>query len=274
MPRNRQNVQVKKRQKSYRPGELSGDTTHIKPKGAFKIFTNYKLFAIVGVAILATSFVVTAYYRPNNSSGGGAGVRGAGVTKATPSADSTPSPSGAASTIKQYSAPPVMSIDPDKSYTATFKTDKGDVTVQLNAKEAPATVNNFVFLANEGFYNGVTFFRVIADKDGSLAFAQAGDPTGTGSGGPGYELPVEATTESFTTGVLAMAKPQEAGAPNNGSQFFFTLKDVPTLDGKNTAFGKVTEGLDVLTNLAPRDPQTQQELEPGVRIETVTIAES
>ena len=167
-----------------------------------------------------------------------------------------------------------MSIDPEKSYTATFKTDKGDVTVELNAKEAPATVNNFVFLANEGFYNGVTFFRVIADKDGSLAFAQAGDPTGTGSGGPGYELPVETTTGSFTAGVLAMAKPQEAGTPNNGSQFFFTLKDVPTLDGKNTAFGKVTQGLDVLTSLAPRDPQTQQELEPGVRIETITIAES
>ena len=146
--------------------------------------------------------------------------------------------------------------------------------MQLNAKEAPATVNNFVFLANEGFYNGVTFFRVIADKDGSLAFAQAGDPTGTGSGGPGYELPVETTTGSFTTGVLAMAKPQEAGTPNNGSQFFFTLKDVPTLDGKNTAFGKVTQGLDVLTSLAPRDPQTQQELEPGVRIESITIAES
>lgn len=274
MPRKKQNVQVRKRQKSYRPGELSGDVTHIKPKGAFRVFTNYKMFAFVGVAALALSFMVTAFYRSNGtSSHSNNSVRGQGVTRATPEAGST-AVTGASAAIKQYSAPPVMSIDPSRSYTATFKTDKGDVKVELNAKDAPTAVNNFVFLANDGFYNGVTFFRVIADTDGSLAFAQAGDPTGTGSGGPGYELPVEKTSATFTTGVLAMAKPQEAGALNNGSQFFFTLKPVPTLDGKNTAFGKVTEGLDVLTGLSPRDPQAQQDLDPGARIESITITES
>ena len=274
MPRKKQNVHVKKRQKSYRPGELSGDVAHIKPKGAFRVFTNYKVFAILGVVIMATSVVFTAFYRGNGSTSGGASnVRGQGVTRTTPEAGST-AITGASATIKQYPAPPVMSIDPGKSYTATFKTDKGDVKVELNARDAPTAVNNFVFLAKDGFYNGVTFFRVIADKDGSLAFAQAGDPTGTGSGGPGYELPVEKTSATFTAGILAMAKPQEAGALNNGSQFFFTLKDVPTLDGKNTAFGKVTEGLDVLTGLAPRDPQAQQEPDPGARIESITITES
>jgi len=273
MPRNKQNVQVKKRQKSYRAGELSGDTAHVKPKGAFRLFTNYKLFAIIGVLILGSGFIVSAYYRGGTTSAHNNGVRGQGVTRATPEAGSTAA-SGASGAIKQYAAPPAMTIDPNKSYTAILKTEKGDVTVKLNAKEAPETVNNFVFLANQHFYDGVTFFRVIAEKDGSLAFAQAGDPTGTGSGGPGYALPVEKTTTSFTAGVLAMAKPQEAGAPNNGSQFFFTLKAVPTLDGKNTAFGTVTQGLDVLTSLTPRDPQVQQDPLPGTRIDSITVTES
>ncbi len=273
MPRKQQTIQVKKRQKSYRAGELSGDTAHVKPKGAFRLFTNYKVFAIVGVVILAGGFVVGALYQGNGSNPDGPGVRGQGVTKATPEAGST-AQSGASGAIKQYPAPPVMSLDPNKTYIATIKTDKGDVKVQLNAKDAPATVNNFVYLANDHFYDGVTFFRVIPDKDGSLAFAQAGDPTGTGSGGPGYDLPVEKTTESVSAGVLVMAKPQSAGAPNSGSQFFFALKAAPTLDGKNTVFGKVTEGLDVLTGLTPRDPQTQQNPEPGTRIQTITITES
>jgi peptidyl-prolyl cis-trans isomerase B (cyclophilin B) len=273
MPRNKQNVQIKKRQKSYRAGELSGDATHVKPKGAFRIFTNYKLFAIIGVGIMTGGFVIGAYYRGSSPSTSPTSVRGSGVTKATPAAGST-STSGASGAIKQYAAPPAMTIDPTKTYTAVFKTDKGDVTVALDAKAAPATVNNFVYLANDGFYNGATFFRVIADTEGKLAFAQAGDPTGTGSGGPGYDLPVEKTDQPFTTGVLAMAKPQESGAPNNGSQFFFTLQPEPTLDGTNTAFGTVTQGLDVLNSLPPRDPQTQQNLDPGVRIDSVTITES
>jgi cyclophilin family peptidyl-prolyl cis-trans isomerase len=275
MPRKMQTVQVKKRQKTYRAGELSGDTAHVKPKGAFRLFTNYKLFAILGVAILGSGFIIGAFYRTNGSSTtkGPNTVRGQGVTKATPEAGST-SVSGASGSIKQYTAPPTQSLDPTKTYTATIKTEKGDVTVQLNAKDAPETVNNFVFLANDHFYDGVTFFRVIPDKDGSLAFAQAGDPTGTGSGGPGYDLPAEKTTDPVAAGVLVMAKPQAAGAPNNGSQFFFALKAVPTLDGKTTVFGKVTSGLEVLTGLTPRDPQTQQNPEPGTRIESITITSS
>jgi cyclophilin family peptidyl-prolyl cis-trans isomerase len=274
MPRKRQAVQVKKRQKSYRTGELSGDVARIKPKGAFRIFTNYKLFAIVGVFILTAGFLFGAFYRGNSSSSTTAGnVRGQGVTRSTPEAGST-SVSSASGAIKGYTAPPAMTIDANKSYTATLKTEKGDVTVELNAREAPETVNNFVFLAKDGFYNGVTFFRVIADKDGSLVFAQSGDPTGTGSGGPGYDLAVEKTSEPVTAGVLAMAKPDAAGAANNGSQFYFALKAEPTLDGKNTVFGKVTQGLDVLTGLTPRDPQTQQSPEPGTRIESITITES
>ena len=277
MPRKKQAVQQKKREKVYRPGELSGDTRHIKPKGAFKLFTNYKLFAIIGVGVLASSFVFSALYRGGTSSSthSNRSVRGSNPGQTTAAAG-TAVASGASGSIKQYSAPPAATIDPNKSYMATIKTDKGDIKIQLNAKDAPATVNNFVFLAKDGFYDGSTFYRVIADKDGAIHFAQAGDPTGTGSGGPGYDLPVEATAgQPFDLpGILAMAKPNEAGKPNNGSQFFFTLQSEPTLNGRDTAFGKVVEGLDVLKSLPVRDPQTQQNPDPGVRIDTITISET
>jgi len=269
MPRKKQVVQKQRRRKVYRPGELSGDFQSIKPKGAFRVFTNYKLFAVIGAVVLIGGFGLSAFLTTNR--GGNAasnGVRGQGVIKTTPEASGT-STTGAQTTIKQYQAPPPMTIDPTKTYTATIKTEKGDVKVELLAKEAPAAVNNFVFLARDGFYNGVTFHRVIQDF-----IAQAGDPTGTGSGGPGYDLPPEQTTEPFTAGVLAMARSNEAGAPNNGSQFFFTLRDEPTLDGKDTVFGKVIEGLDVLKSLQPRDAQAQKDPAPGTKIESVTITES
>jgi peptidyl-prolyl cis-trans isomerase B (cyclophilin B) len=285
MPRKKQTVQTKKRQKVYRAGEFSGEATNIKPKGAFKIFGNYTLFAVIGAVVLISGLVISAVFgnRGGSTTSNPNGVRGEGVTRQTPQAGETPtnSDTGAATNIKQYSTAPDPgapgAIDPTKTYTAVIKTEQGDVTVVLDSKDAPVTVNNFVFLAKDGFYDGSTFYRVIADASGTLHFAQAGDPTGTGSGGPGYDLPVEninVTTFSDEAGVLAMAKPQEAGALNNGSQFFFTLQKEPTLDGKFTVFGKVTNGLDVLAKLQPRDPQTEQDPAPGARIESITITES
>jgi cyclophilin family peptidyl-prolyl cis-trans isomerase len=273
MPRKKQIVQRKKRQKVYRPGELSGEASHVKPKGAFRIFTNYKLFAIIGAVVLVAGFVVGAFVGGGGSSADKNSVRGAGVQRSTPEAGST-STTGAASTIKSYPAAPPMTIDTNKTYTALIKTEKGEVSVQLNAKDAPETVNNFVFLAKDGYYNGVTFYRVIADHSGQIHFAQAGDPTGTGNGGPGYDLPVEKTDVPVRAGVLAMAKPPTAGSPNNGSQFFVALADEPALDGKTTVFGTVTSGLDVLESLTPRDPQAAQDQDPGARIESITIKES
>lgn len=277
MPRKKLIVQKKKREKVYRAGELSGDTRHIKPKGVFRLFTNYKLFAIIGVIVIGGGFVFAALNRGNNTSTTKASVRGTGVQGATAEAGTVVA-SGASGSIKQYSAPPATTIDPNKTYMATIKTDQGDIHVQLNAKDAPATVNNFVFLAKDGFYNGVTFFRVVADKDGTVHYAQAGDPTGTGSGGPGYDLPAEATPgQDFSApGILAMAKPNEAGKPNNGSQFFFTLQSEPTLKGRETAFGKVADqsSLDVLKGLTVRDPQASASLDAGTRIDSITITES
>ena len=135
---------------------------------------------------------------------------------------------------KQYSSPPAMQIDPNKTYTATFDTTKGAITVNLFAKDAPVTVNNFVFLARDGFYDGVIFHRVVSDF-----VIQGGDPTGTGRGGPGYKWNDEASAlrlKHDSPGTLSMAN---AGPNTNGSQFFITHTPTPHLNGKHAVFGKV-----------------------------------
>ena len=148
---------------------------------------------------------------------------------------------------KQYAAAPAMSIDPSKKYTATFSTTKGDIVVELTASQAPTTVNNFVFLAKDGFYDGTLFHRVIADF-----MVQGGDPTGTGRGGPGYTWKDEqaALKIPHARGVLSMAN---AGPNTNGSQFFITHGATPHLDGKHAVFGEVTQGQDVVNKIAQGD---------------------
>jgi cyclophilin family peptidyl-prolyl cis-trans isomerase len=167
---------------------------------------------------------------------------------------------------KQYSAPPPMTIDPQKSYEATISTAKGDVVVHLLAGSAPVTVNNFVFLAREGYFDGITFHRVIPDF-----MAQSGDPTGTGRGGPGYSFDDEPSALRLKhdgPGTLSMAN---AGPNTNGSQFFITYVATPHLDGKHAVFGRVTKGMDVLLQIAPRDPTRAGQ--PGEVIQSVTVTE-
>jgi len=172
------------------------------------------------------------------------------------------------STEKQFTAPQTV-IDPSRSYTAVITTDKGDITVELNPQVAPVTVNNFVFLACSGFYDGVTFHRVIPGF-----VAQGGDPTGTGRGGPGYTIPDEFGNLQFTPGTVAMAK---TGLPNSGGSQFFICYDMPAenkaaLFGKYTIFGQVTAGMDVANQLTPRDPQTNPG-PPGSKILSITVQE-
>ncbi|OQA95591.1 MAG: putative peptidyl-prolyl cis-trans isomerase [Chloroflexi bacterium ADurb.Bin222] len=164
-----------------------------------------------------------------------------------------------------YSAAPAMTIDPAKTYIATIETAKGNIVAELYADKVPNTVNNFVFLAREGFYDNTTFHRVI---EGFMA--QAGDPTGTGMGGPGYRFNDEfdATLTHDGPGVLSMAN---SGVNTNGSQFFITFAATPWLDGKHAVFGKVIEGLDVLLSISVRDPQTATT--PGDLIKTIRIEE-
>ena len=148
---------------------------------------------------------------------------------------------------KQYNAPPPMSIDTARTYSATFDTSRGRIVVELFTKDAPKTVNNFVFLAREGFYDGTVFHRVIADF-----MVQGGDPTGTGRGGPGYRFEDETKNNPnrHARGVLSMAN---AGPNTNGSQFFITHVDTPWLDGKHTVFGRVLSGLDVVDSVQQGD---------------------
>ncbi len=146
---------------------------------------------------------------------------------------------------KSYSAPPEMKIDTSKKYTATIETEKGDLVVELFAADVPRTVNNFVFLAREGFYDNVTFHRIIANF-----MAQGGDPTATGTGGPGYTFADEFTEHTHVTGALSMAN---SGPNTNGSQFFITYAPQHHLNGMHSVFGQLTEGTDVLKRLAQGD---------------------
>jgi cyclophilin family peptidyl-prolyl cis-trans isomerase len=168
--------------------------------------------------------------------------------------------------VDMYNAPPSMVIDPTKSYQATVKTDKGDLVIELYADRAPVTVNNFVFLARDGFYDDTTFHRVLPGF-----MAQGGDPSGTGRGGPGYKFAdeFEPTLRHDGPGVLSMAN---AGPNTNGSQFFITYDAAPWLDDRHAVFGRVIEGMDVLESISERDPQ-QSPGTPGDRIQTIFIEE-
>lgn len=167
---------------------------------------------------------------------------------------------------KKYASAPPHVIDVSKRYTAVFRTEKGDFEVELFARQTPHTVNNFVFLARDGFYNGVTFHRVLRGF-----MAQAGDPTGTGTGGPGYKFADEfdPTLRHSGPGVLSMAN---SGPNSNGSQFFITFAATPHLDDRHTVFGKVIRGMDVVFSITERDPS--RATKPGVQIHSITIVEA
>jgi len=168
-------------------------------------------------------------------------------------AKGTPEPTPSANP-KQYSSPPSMVIDTNKQYTATIETEKGNIVLELFAKDVPVTVNNFIFLARDDFYTNTSFHRVIAGF-----MAQGGDPTGTGTGSAGYRFADEFTAHKHETGTLSMAN---SGPDTNSCQFFITYAPQPHLDGKHSVFGQLIEGMDVL-----------QKLENGDTIKQITIEE-
>ena len=169
---------------------------------------------------------------------------------------------------RQYEDCPPMTIDQTKGYVATIETEKGDITIELYAEEAPLAVNSFVFLAQDGWYDNVTFHRVVPGF-----VAQAGDPSGTGMGGPGYVFDNEVSPDlKFDQpGLLGMAN---SGPGTNGSQFFITHTSVPHLDGSYTIFGRVISGMDVVESLTPRDPSQSSDLPPGDMILSIKIEKS
>jgi cyclophilin family peptidyl-prolyl cis-trans isomerase len=164
---------------------------------------------------------------------------------------------------RQFDSCPPMSIDPLKQYVATLHTDKGDIVFELFPDKAPLAVNNFIFLARDGWYDGTTFHRVLPGF-----VAQAGDPTGTSIGGPGYYFinEISPNLKFDKAGVVAMAN---SGPDTNGSQFFITYAPAPKLDGSYTIFGQVVSGMDVVQNLTPREPSLNAP--PGDKINSITI---
>ena len=171
---------------------------------------------------------------------------------------------------RQFTACPPMTIQADKRYIATIETEKGDVVLELFPDKAPLAVNNFVFLARNGWYDEITFHRVLPEAPNSIV--QAGDPTATGFGGPGYAFDNEILADLIfdREGLIAMAN---AGEGSNGSQFFITLAPREELNGRYTIFGQVISGIDILRQLTPRDPSQNANLPPGDRIITISIQE-
>jgi cyclophilin family peptidyl-prolyl cis-trans isomerase len=166
--------------------------------------------------------------------------------------------------MKSYKSPPEFGIDPKKKYTATIETTAGTMTADLFPDDAPMTVNNFVFLANDGYYNDVIFHRVIPGF-----MIQGGDPTGTGSGGPGYKFKDETVKRKYNRGILAMAN---AGPNTNGSQFFVMHADYG-LPPNYTIFGQLTSGEDVLDKIATAETGAQDRPKEPVKMTAVNVTE-
>jgi cyclophilin family peptidyl-prolyl cis-trans isomerase len=232
---------MSKKQRSKRSGRSANDDISIplNPR-----------YILAAVAILAIIGIAWAFISMQKS--------GAGVT----STADMPKLIG----DKQYDKAPPMLIDQNKQYTATVKMAKGgEFVIELYPDKAPITVNSFVFLAREKYFDGVTFHRVL---DGFMA--QGGDPTGTGGGGPGYQFVNEDNDLTFDkAGVVAMAN---AGRDTNGSQFFITFGPTPDLNGGYTIFGQVTSGMDVVNGITRRDPDAMPTFTGDV-IQTITITE-
>ena len=167
---------------------------------------------------------------------------------------------------KRYDAPPVLTIDASREYTARLRTEHGDIEIRLRPDLAPNSVNSFVFLAREGFYEGCTFHRVIPGF-----IAQGGDPTASGRGGPGYTIADELSNAPFDAGSVGLAN---SGPNTNGSQFFIVLAEAHQLNGRYTLLGEVTAGMEVALAFRPRDPSRGGELPPGSCLESMEIVET
>jgi cyclophilin family peptidyl-prolyl cis-trans isomerase len=259
------------RKRSYQMGG-SAPREIYKPGFPMNMMGNIKVFSVVGIVVAGIMVVTMIWFRGNNA------TRAVDTPTITPTASASPTADGSATATA--SATPAKSftkaeqvIDATKNtYTATIKTDKGDIVIKLNADVAPNTVNSFVFLAKQGYFDGITFHRV------SKGFViQTGDPTGKGTGGPGYSTQDEPNQLSNKRGTLSMAK--TSGAKEFGSQFFINLRDNPSLDytspgDKFYPFGEVTSGMDVVDAIgAVQTDVSERPLQP-INIISVTVAEA
>jgi cyclophilin family peptidyl-prolyl cis-trans isomerase len=247
-----------RRQATHGP-EVQLDKSQLHLPVVLRFLTNPKMFAVIGavmaVALIGSLFVGSLFTGIAPAGDSDVPVRQANELPDVPrdNVSGTPTsstPDAAPTNIKRYTSAPAMSIDPSKQYTATIKTVKGDIQVQLYPDAAPEAVNAFVFLAQDGYYNGTPFMELVKSADGSRFYAQAGDPTRTGLGTPGFSIKKELTTRPFVRGALGMGGSAEN---SNGGQFFISYGDYPSLNGKYTIFGQVVSGLDVLDRLSLLD---------------------
>lgn len=260
--------QESSRRRSYSLENASPNEIY-KPGFPMNILGNVKLFAIIGV-VAGVLMVGTALFTNRTTQNAN---QAADLPTATPTSsvtvdpNATPSASSTA-TNKQFTAAEQV-VDPAKQYTATIKTSKGDIVIKLFADKAPATVNSFVFLAQKGYFDNIQFHRVVKNF-----VIQAGDPTGTGTGGPGYTTKDEPNEIANKRGTLSMAK--VSGAAEFGSQFFINVKDNPSLDYNNPSankfypFAEVTSGMDVVDAIANAPTQSDKP-NPPITISTITI---
>ena len=223
------------------------------------------LWISVGIVAVVIAVIVVAYVLSRRSS---PSVTITPTTSGEPTAIVESTSVEEASVGKSWSEPPAMALDLTKDYRAIVKMEKGDFVIDLFEDDAPLTVNNFVFLARQGYYDGVTFHRVLAGF-----MAQTGDPTGTGTSGPGYTFADEfsPSLRHDAAGIVSMANTGQPGT--NGSQFFITFVPTPHLDDKHSVLGKVIEGMDVVNAITLRDPAAVPPPPPGDRILTIEIVE-
>ena len=228
-----------------------------------------------GLRRLAGALALAAALATATACGGGSGGQGGGtapvaITSPAGAVCDGPAPAERAHP-KTYTRPPPQTIDPSARYAATLRTSCGDITIALEPRRAPIAVNSFVFLARQGFYDGLTFHRVVRDF-----VIQGGDPDGTGRGGPGYTFDDELPSDGYPPGSVAMAN---AGPDTNGSQFFIVTGDASSLPNDYTRFGRVTRGLDVARTIEsfarpdadPSDPSSQRPTET-IFIDRVTVS--
>lgn len=253
-------------------------TSRLDLPGPLRYLTDPKLFAAVALvfagAIILSLFVgMLGVGNPVTDSG--QPQQGNEAPDVPPedaaSGQSTPVTNATPATVKRYSSSPAMVITPGKRYLATVKTPKGDIQIELDADQAPEAVNAFVFLARDGYYNGTPFMQLVKNPDGSKFTVQAGDPTRTGLGTPGFSVKKEQTARPFAKGAVGTGGTAQ---DSNGGQFFISLGDYPALNGKYTIFGQVVSGLDVVDQLSLLVPTQGTTAGSGDEIQSVTISES
>ena len=266
--RQRQQSRSARRQIGRGP-QITIDRSQLHLPLVLRFLTHPKLFAAFGavmaVALVGSLFVGSIFTGMTSNTDTPMQANEAPDVPRDAASTDAPPPSIA---TKRYTSAPPLSIDTSRNYVATIKTQKGDIQVELYPQQAPEAVNAFVFLARDGYYDGTPFMQLVKNPDGSRFYAQAGDPTETGFGTPGFSIKKEQTSRPFARGALGMGGSAEN---SNGGQFFISYGDYPALNGKYTIFGQVVGGLDVLDRLSLLDVTNRSD--GADEIQSVSISE-